>query len=333
MQGQRGVDSRKRRVAASGSDAGQSPWQQRGEEHVRRVAGQRKREREAPALRRERGLQVTCRPTHPRFVFLSTNNVNDLLTKPAQLSRPRAASLVPSSSGSMVRSVIHSRFLLALLAALLLVPFVAAHDARALDPERRDLSNIFSFPDGNSDSSSQTSETNSKTDDNTSTTKAAPTTSNTDQTKTTQSTQANAGGSNTSNTQATQTSNTATQSSSGNGNQQSGSNTSNGNTQSTTSAQTSSPTQTPTDVRTTSYSTKQDGGVVTVVTTVAALASSSSSAPSPSQTGDNSDNSGISTGGIVGLSVAGGVALLAVVAFAVFKFSRKRYLDEYDDGA
>ena len=88
------------------------------------------------------------------------------------------------------------------------------------------------------------------------------------------------------------------------------------------------------DVRTTSYSTKQDGGVVTVVTTVAAsdLASGSSSAPSSSQTSDGDDSSGISTGGIVGLSVAGGVALLAVVAFAVFKFSRKRYLDEYDDG-
>ncbi|EPT05517.1 hypothetical protein FOMPIDRAFT_1027139 [Fomitopsis schrenkii] len=224
----------------------------------------------------------------------------------------------------MVRSVIHSRFLLALLAALLLAPFVAAHDARAL--ERRDISNIFSFPD--SGTTSQTSTTDSKTDDKTSSTAATTTSS---QTKSTQSSQANSA-SKTSNPPPSQTSNTASQTSTSNGSEQTSSGSTSGSTQATTSAPTSSTTQSASDFRTTSYSTKQDGGIVTVISTVPASDLASGTQPAPSQTGDSNDSSGISTGGIVGLSVAGGVALLAVVAFAIFKFSRKKYLDEYDDG-
>lgn len=269
-------------------------------------------------------LQLTCRPTQPRFVFLSTK----------QCQRPphEACSALSSPScfprtlilGSMVRSVIHSRFLLALLAALLLAPFVAAHDARAL--ERRDISNIFSFPD--SGTTSQTSTTDSKTDDKTSSTAATTTSS---QTKSTQSSQANSA-SKTSNPPPSQTSNTASQTSTSNGSEQTSSGSTSGSTQATTSAPTSSTTQSASDFRTTSYSTKQDGGIVTVISTVPASDLASGTQPAPSQTGDSNDSSGISTGGIVGLSVAGGVALLAVVAFAIFKFSRKKYLDEYDDG-
>ena len=61
-----------------------------------------------------------------------------------------------------------------------------------------------------------------------------------------------------------------------------------------------------------------------------------SSAPaSSSSAADNSDNdssSGVGTGSIVGLSVAGGIALIGVVAFFIWKFTRKRFGDFDDDG-
>ncbi|KAJ7249199.1 hypothetical protein B0H12DRAFT_1122294 [Mycena haematopus] len=56
----------------------------------------------------------------------------------------------------------------------------------------------------------------------------------------------------------------------------------------------------------------------------AAAAASSSAAPSPS-------GSSLSTGGIIGLAVAGGTALVCLIAFFVWKFTRKRGLD-FDDG-
>ncbi|KZT67963.1 hypothetical protein DAEQUDRAFT_766733 [Daedalea quercina L-15889] len=227
----------------------------------------------------------------------------------------------------MVRSVIYNRYFAALLAALLLVPFVAAHDAHSI--ERRDLSNIFSFP-SNTDTSSTATSTSEASTTSTAASTSATSASSTEQNKSTQSTQASAGG-NTSNTQVSQTSNSQAQTSASNS-QPSGPNTSS---QTATSNQDPpSNTASTSNVRSTSYSTNSQGGVVTVVETVpaSALASGSSSSASPSSTGSGGSSSGISTGGIVGLSVAGGVALLAVIAFAVFKFSRKRYLDEYDDG-
>ena len=81
-------DSRKRRlgVAASGSDAGQSPWQQRGGEHVRSVAGQRKREREK---RRHCGGREA-------FKSLAARHIRDLSFYPRTTSTTSSRSL-PSS--------------------------------------------------------------------------------------------------------------------------------------------------------------------------------------------------------------------------------------------
>ncbi|KAH9921885.1 uncharacterized protein B0H18DRAFT_1086024 [Fomitopsis serialis] len=218
----------------------------------------------------------------------------------------------------MVRSVFHRRYLVALLAALLLVPFVAAHDARPL--ERRDLSNIFSFPDNTDTDKSSSATASSKSNTASASATSAASTSQT------KSTQASAG-SNTSNSQASSTSNSQSQTS-GSSSQTTS------NSQSTTSAPSSTAPPSTSNVRSTSYSTGADGEVTTEIVTLpaSALASGSSSAAGAASTNTDSSSAGLSTGGIVGLSVAGGVALLAVIAFAVFKFSRKRYLDEYDDG-
>lgn len=58
---------------------------------------------------------------------------------------------------------------------------------------------------------------------------------------------------------------------------------------------------------------------------------SSSTSASPTQTGGgNSDSGGLSTGSIIGMSVAGGVAVIGIIAFFVWKFTRKRFAD-FDD--
>lgn len=61
---------------------------------------------------------------------------------------------------------------------------------------------------------------------------------------------------------------------------------------------------------------------------------SSSTSASPSQTGGGGGNSdsggGLGTGSIVGMSVAGGVAVIGIIAFFVWKFTRKRFAD-FDD--
>ncbi|KAA1467734.1 hypothetical protein DENSPDRAFT_856861 [Dentipellis sp. KUC8613] len=57
------------------------------------------------------------------------------------------------------------------------------------------------------------------------------------------------------------------------------------------------------------------------------------SSASPSSTSDNDDSggsSGISSSTIIGISVAGGVAVIGIVAFFVWKFTRKRF-SEFDD--
>lgn len=58
---------------------------------------------------------------------------------------------------------------------------------------------------------------------------------------------------------------------------------------------------------------------------------SSSTSASPTQTsGGSSDSGGLGTGSIVGMSVAGGVAVIGIIAFFVWKFTRKRFAD-FDD--
>ena len=69
--------------------------------------------------------------------------------------------------------------------------------------------------------------------------------------------------------------------------------------------------------------------VVTLTTKGAAAASASPSQSQVADDGSPSSKSGKST--IIGLSVAGGAALIAVAAFLFWKFGRKRRGDEFDD--
>ena len=80
--------------------------------------------------------------------------------------------------------------------------------------------------------------------------------------------------------------------------------------------------------------TDANGSVVMTTVFVSApdqTGSATSSSASESSTSDDSSDSGLGTGSIIGMSVAGGVAVIGVVAFFIWKFTRKRYSD-YDDG-
>jgi len=77
-----------------------------------------------------------------------------------------------------------------------------------------------------------------------------------------------------------------------------------------------------------------DGAPTVVVVTVLATSTSTSSTPTPTpdEQSPDSGSSGLGTGSIIGLSVAGGIALLGIVAFFIWKFTRKRRSATYDDG-
>ncbi|EMD34002.1 hypothetical protein CERSUDRAFT_117521 [Gelatoporia subvermispora B] len=83
----------------------------------------------------------------------------------------------------------------------------------------------------------------------------------------------------------------------------------------------------------TALSTNAQGGVQTITYTVTTPVDTPSASASQSAAADQSGNSskGVSTSTIVGLSVAGGVALIGIVAFVVWKFSKKRFSDDFDD--
>ena len=102
--------------------------------------------------------------------------------------------------------------------------------------------------------------------------------------------------------------------------------------------QTSGPSQTSTPAQTflsSSATVDQDGETSFVLVTVTRSDQSSSASASNTATvdQDNSDGSskGVSTSTIIGLSVAGGIALLGIVGFFVWKFTRKRAGDDFDD--
>ena len=101
-------------------------------------------------------------------------------------------------------------------------------------------------------------------------------------------------------------------------------------------AQTSAqPTPTPVPSTSASLSTGANGEVETIIVTTLVTPSSTSSSVAPSQTSnednDNTGSKGVGTSTIVGLSVAGGIALIVVVGFVVWKFTRKRANDDFDD--
>ncbi|THH15786.1 hypothetical protein EW146_g4744 [Bondarzewia mesenterica] len=70
----------------------------------------------------------------------------------------------------------------------------------------------------------------------------------------------------------------------------------------------------------------------TIIIITASPASSTSASASPSSSaGASKEDSGVSSSTIIGLSVAGGVAVIGIVAFFVWKFTRKRFGDGLDD--
>ncbi|KIY72440.1 hypothetical protein CYLTODRAFT_343963 [Cylindrobasidium torrendii FP15055 ss-10] len=89
-------------------------------------------------------------------------------------------------------------------------------------------------------------------------------------------------------------------------------------------------------VTTEEVTTNSVGDAVTITRThtptAAADPSSSSSSSDDSSSGSNSnkDDKGLGTGSIVGIAVAGGIALIGVLAFVYWKFTRKRFND-FDD--
>lgn len=64
--------------------------------------------------------------------------------------------------------------------------------------------------------------------------------------------------------------------------------------------------------------------------TVVATASNSLSASASASSSASDSSGGLGTGSIIGMSVAGGVAVIGIIAFFVWKFTRKRFSD-FDD--
>ncbi|KXN81344.1 hypothetical protein AN958_05199 [Leucoagaricus sp. SymC.cos] len=78
-----------------------------------------------------------------------------------------------------------------------------------------------------------------------------------------------------------------------------------------------------------SLSTAPDGDKVTLTITSSA-SSSAPAATSSTPSNEESDGGGLSTGSIIGMSVAAGVAAIGIIGFFVWKFTRKRFSD-FDD--
>ncbi|KAI0685967.1 hypothetical protein BC835DRAFT_485395 [Cytidiella melzeri] len=101
-----------------------------------------------------------------------------------------------------------------------------------------------------------------------------------------------------------------------------------------TSAPPSEPTSSAVSVSAFS-STNVDGEVTVIFTTVTPSQTSSSSSASPSVNSDQDTSSGsskgVGTSTIVGLSVAGGIALFGIIGFIIWKLTRKRFSDDFDD--
>ncbi|CAL1716904.1 unnamed protein product [Somion occarium] len=93
------------------------------------------------------------------------------------------------------------------------------------------------------------------------------------------------------------------------------------------------PTAPPSQVTSESLSTGANGEVETVIVTATQTPSSTSDQPSQSADADQAGggSKGVGTSTIVGLSVAGGIALICIAAFVIWKFTRKRFADDFDD--
>jgi len=105
----------------------------------------------------------------------------------------------------------------------------------------------------------------------------------------------------------------------------------------TTSAATDTPSATSAPISpivtappTTLDSTPTGSDTVTVILTDSPSQTSSSTALPTNTSKSDDDGGGLSTGSIVGMSVAAGIAVIGIVGFFVWKFTRKRFSD-FDD--
>ncbi|KAG6856506.1 hypothetical protein H0H87_003699 [Tephrocybe sp. NHM501043] len=87
----------------------------------------------------------------------------------------------------------------------------------------------------------------------------------------------------------------------------------------------------PPEVTSQSTATDATGGTTVVIVTNTPSTTSESATATPSAGADDDGaGSGLGTGSIVGIAVAGGVAVIALIGFIVWKFTRKRFTD-FDD--
>lgn len=101
----------------------------------------------------------------------------------------------------------------------------------------------------------------------------------------------------------------------------------------TSSANNNSPTSVAAPIASSSSRQNAITSVVAGQTETIIQTATTASSASPSATSDTSSSGsggGLGTGSIVGLSVAGGVAVIGIIAFFVWKFTRKRFAD-FDD--
>ncbi|KAI0925518.1 hypothetical protein AcV5_008234 [Taiwanofungus camphoratus] len=237
----------------------------------------------------------------------------------------------------MLKSLSSTRYLLflALAVAFICVPLVSGHDiiqrqhspnARRSIAQRAGFSDLFPQPSDPAASSTGASSTSSATHSSSTPTPSAPSTSSATPSQTsskpadTSSPPSSTPSSTASSTESTSSSSPPSTSSAPS---------------STNSASSTTPpsSSSATTALSTQLTTNSRGQQETVIVTVSA---SGSSAPSLSSSasaaqGTSSGSGGVSTSTIIGLSVAGGVGLIGVVAFIIWKFSRKRSSDGFDD--
>ncbi|KAJ8456609.1 hypothetical protein ONZ45_g18653 [Pleurotus djamor] len=99
---------------------------------------------------------------------------------------------------------------------------------------------------------------------------------------------------------------------------------------------TTTPPPTPTVIESAVVSSSTDaaGSAVEVTVTVPVTftpSATSSTEPSSTSAASNGDSGGLGTGSIIGLSVAGGVAVIGIIAFIIWKVTRKRGFSDFDD--
>lgn len=70
---------------------------------------------------------------------------------------------------------------------------------------------------------------------------------------------------------------------------------------------------------------------MSVTVTPSLSSASASQSANANQDNDDGGSKKVGTSTIVGLSVAGGIALIGIVGFIVWKFTRKRFADDFDD--